>query len=106
MPYLAGQEDKRTNNRTMIPIPKTMQLPLSGSSENTAFEGCKSTGCMFFILYCVIKISSRACLFQQPKKSPLDLFLNSISTTVLCLAVLLCPVYVHTFYCCCFKSIF
>ena len=40
--YMVGWEDKRTNNRTMTRTLKN-SCRLSGSSENRAFEGCRST---------------------------------------------------------------
>ena len=42
--YMVGQEDKRANNRTMIPTLKNQcSCRLSGSGENRAFERCWST---------------------------------------------------------------
>ena len=41
---MVGREDKRKNNRTMLPaLKKTMQLQVTRVSENIAFDRCMST---------------------------------------------------------------
>ena len=48
-PHLVGREDKRANNRIMLPTLKNQHsCRLFGSSEKRAFENCRSASCFFF----------------------------------------------------------
>ena len=42
--YMVGREDKRTNNRTMLPTLKTMQLQVIKVQWKQSFEMCRLSG--------------------------------------------------------------
>ena len=61
---MVGREYKRTNNRTMLPaLKKQCSCRLSGSSENRAFESCKTTESIF--CWTNVSITRSDCFYRS-----------------------------------------